>query len=481
MCICDVEEKQKLHKEPTCLVVGDAMLDRYLYGSVSRISPEAPIPIVSIREETAMLGGSANVAANLRGLGLEVVLCGVIGDDYEGNMLCKLMKQKGIIFQGLQSGRRTTIKTRIIGQAQQIVRIDKEDAEELNGDEEQNLLQGILPWVEKADCVILSDYKKGVCTERICQSVIEEAHRLGKKVFVDPKQADWHRYRNADLIKPNFGEFCAVVGKKLKNSETDILEAATVVLQRYGLAALLVTRSQYGMSLIEAEGKAESFEAVQKEVYDVSGAGDTALAALAAGWCWGYGLKEAVRLSNVAAGIVVGKIGTCTVGKRELLEGCQRAAERDSALSAVEMSELSGKLLEWRRQKKKIVFTNGCFDILHRGHVDCLQKAKALGDILIVGVNSDASVKRLKGDSRPINTVQDRAYLLKAMDCVDEVVVFEEDTPYELIQAVQPDILVKGGDYRAEEVVGREFAGEVRILPFVEGYSTSEIIHNSKA
>ena len=475
-----MEVKRKLQEIKTCLVIGDLMLDRYLYGHVSRISPEAPIPIVSIAKETEMLGGAANVAANLRSLELKVILCGMIGKGYEGDALWELLQKRGIEFQGIRNSRRTTIKTRIIGQAQQIVRIDKEDAEELNKDEERNLLQETLPWVEKVDCVILSDYKKGVCTKRICQSVIETAHRLGKKVFVDPKQTDWYRYRNADLIKPNFAEFCAVVGKNLKNSESDILETAPIILERYKLGALLVTRSQYGMTLVEAERKVETFEAVQKEVYDVSGAGDTALAALAAGWCWGCSLKEAVRLSNVAAGMVVGRIGTCTVGKQELLEGFQRMAEKGRTYIAVEMPELSKKLLEWRRKNKKIVFTNGCFDILHRGHVDYLQKAKALGDILIVGVNSDASVKRLKGESRPINSVQDRVYLLKAMTCVDETIVFEEDTPYELIRAIQPDILVKGGDYKAEEVVGKEFAGEVRILPFVEGYSTSEVINKAK-
>ena len=473
-----MEVKRKLPEIKTCLVIGDLMLDRYLYGHVSRISPEAPIPIVNIAKETEMLGGAANVAANLRSLELKVILCGMIGKDYEGDALWELLQKKGIEFRGIRS-RRTTIKTRIVGQAQQIVRIDKEDAEELNEDEEQKMLQEVLPWVEKADCVILSDYKKGVCTEKMCQSVMDTAHRMGKKVFVDPKRTDWYRYRNADLIKPNFAEFCAVVGKNLKNSESDILETAPTVLERYKLGALLVTRSQYGMTLVGAGREADTFDAVQKEVYDVSGAGDTALAALAAGWCWGCNLKEAVRLSNVASGIAVGRIGTCTVGKQELLENLQGTAEKGSVSIAVEMPELSERLFEWRQKNKKIIFTNGCFDILHRGHVDYLQKAKALGDILVVGVNSDASVKRLKGESRPINTVQDRAYLLKAMDCVDEVIVFEEDTPYELIKAVQPDILVKGGDYRVEDVVGREFAGEVRILPFVEGYSTSELIKKS--
>ncbi len=460
----------------TCLVVGDVMLDKYLYGSVSRISPEAPIPIVGINRETEMLGGAANVAANLRGVGLQVILCGVIGNDYEGNELYRLMKEKEIYFQGIQGDRRTTVKTRIIGQAQQIVRIDKEDASELDSEEEQLLLERIREYMEEADCVIVSDYKKGVCTEKVCQSLIETAHRLGYQVLVDPKQSDWSRYSNADLIKPNFGEFCIAVGKALENTENSIAFNAKEMLLRYGIRNLLVTRSQHGMTFVTADEKRFSFEAEEKEVYDVSGAGDTALAALAAGLCWGYDFKEAVRLANIAAGIAVSKRGTYVVGHQELMASYQETIEQEEKSSGAERPELAKKLQAWRQFGKRVVFTNGCFDILHRGHIDYLQKAKKLGDVLIVGVNSDASVRRLKGEARPLNIVQDRVFLLEAMGCVDEVIVFEEDTPYELLQWIKPDILVKGGDYKPEEVVGREFAGEVRILPFVEGYSTSGIV-----
>lgn len=462
--------------EGICLVVGDVMLDKYLYGSVSRISPEAPIPIVGMERETQMLGGAANVAANLRGLGLQTVLCGILGNDYEGKELLRLLEEKGISFQGIQSDRQTTVKTRIIGQAQQIVRIDKEDVQELDSEEERLLLDRIHAYVERADCVIVSDYKKGVCTENVCQQLVEMAHHSGCRTLIDPKQSDWARYRNADLIKPNFGEFCGVAGHSFENTEDAIAANAGEILRRYGIRNLLVTRSQYGMTFVAADGKRFSLEAAEKEVYDVSGAGDTALAALAAGLCWGFGFKEAVRLANVAAGIAVSKRGTYVVGHQEVMASYQEAMEHGEKSAGTERAELAGKLQAWRRLGKRIVFTNGCFDILHRGHIDYLQKAKKLGDILIVGVNSDASVRRLKGDSRPINTIQDRAYLLESISCVDEVAVFEEDTPYEMLRWIKPDILVKGGDYKPEEVVGREFAGEVRILPFIQGYSTSGII-----
>lgn len=459
-----------------CLVVGDIMLDKYLYGIVSRISPEAPIPIVSIKNETEMLGGAANVAANLKGLGLRVVLCSVSGNDYEGKVLNRLMEEKDIAYKGIQGDKRTTVKTRIVGQNQQIVRIDKDDVRELNQEEEQLLIENLQIYAEQAECIIISDYRKGVCTKRVCQYLIETAHKHGGKVLVDPKQSDWSRYYNADIIKPNFGEFCAVAGKVLENTENDIILNAKGILKKYGLGNLLVTRSQYGMTMVELGGDYYSVEAIEKDVYDVSGAGDTAMAALTAGLCWGYGTKASVELANIAAGIAVSKSGTYVVGKQELLAAYQKMMGYGEIGFETSFVELTQKLQFWRQIQKKIVFTNGCFDILHRGHVEYLQKAKKLGDILIVGVNSDLSVKRLKGDLRPVNTVQDRVCLLQAMACVDEVVIFEEDTPYELLRQIQPDILVKGGDYKPEEVVGREFAREVRIMPFVNGCSTTRII-----
>lgn len=459
-----------------CLVVGDIMLDRYLYGSVSRISPEAPVPIVNIVRETAQLGGAANLAANLRGLELEVILGGIIGSDYEGETLCGLMQKYSIDFQGLIGKRKTTVKTRIIGQAQQIVRIDKEDTEELTSEEEMELIRNLQCCVNDVDYIIISDYKKGVCTERFCQYFIDMAHKMDKRVMVDPKQTDWGRYRNADIIKPNFGEFCVAAGKNFANTEKEIAKSAVVLIQEYSLQNLLVTRSQDGMMLVGADGSVCSFEAVQQEVYDVSGAGDTVLAGLVAGLVWKCSLEEAVRIANMAAGIAVSRRGTYIVKKQELWELYQGSIQMEKKDLAISWIELSQKLQTWKRLHKKIVFTNGCFDILHRGHVDYLQKAKALGDILIIGLNSDASVRRLKGEKRPVNNVQDRIIILKSLTFVDEVVVFEEDTPYELIRIVQPDILVKGGDYKAEDVVGKEFAGEVKILPFVEGYSTSRIL-----
>lgn len=460
----------------TCLVIGDLMLDKYLYGSVSRISPEAPIPIVHITKETEMLGGAANVASNLRGLGLHVIMSGCVGQDYEGDLVCSLLQERGIEFRGIRASRPTTVKTRIIGQSQQIVRIDKEKAVELSDREEQALLEGLEGAIAEADCVVISDYKKGVCTEKVCQYAIQTAHKLGKQVLVDPKQASWVRYRGADLIKPNFGEFCTTIAKRIENEEGAIADSAKEVLQDYALKSVLVTRSQYGMTLVEEGGHTYSYSAMQKEVYDVSGAGDTVLAALAAGICWGYSLDSAVELANVAAGIAVSKSGTYTVKLNELMAVYQRSVKCEKDGVVTDLPMLLDKVQMWKKLQKKIVFTNGCFDILHRGHVTYLKKAKELGDILIVGVNSDASVKRLKGEIRPVNKVEDRVLLLEALSFVDETVVFEEDTPFELIKAIRPDILVKGGDYKAEEVVGREFAGEVQIISFVEGYSTTGIL-----
>ena len=426
-------------------VIGDVMLDRYFHGEVKRISPEAPVPVTRITKINSVLGGAANVAANLAHLECQVFMGGVTGDDENRLLLEKLMDDAGINHQGLvKSKRRKTItKLRVLGGNQQMLRLDFEETGDLFPDEIVELrhwLAGLLD--EGLDGIIVSDYAKGVCSDDFCQWVIAQGKAYDIPVLIDPKGADWSKYDGCDFITPNLKEMCEAAGCQRENSDEAVVSMAQAAREKFHIKNVVVTRSERGMSLVNAEQVLHS-PATAIEVFDVSGAGDTVAATLLAGVAGKLSLADAVYMANRAAGIVVAKVGTYPVHRDELL---------------------------------KDVFTNGCFDILHVGHVTYLEKARNLGKHLIVGLNTDASVRRLKGETRPLVHELDRARVLAALACVDAVVLFDQDTPTELIEKIRPDILVKGGDYKPEEVAGREYAGEVRIIEFEDGYSTTGVV-----
>ena len=461
-------------------VIGDVMLDRYFYGEVKRISPEAPVPVNHVKRVESVLGGAANVAANLAHLGCKVLIGGVTGDDDNRSLLEHMLTQTGIDYSGLikSSKRATVTKMRIIGATQQMLRLDFEEVGDLLP-EENTFLNGWLAnlFDQGIDGIIISDYAKGVCSENFCRKVIQTAKAYNVPVLVDPKGSNWDKYRNADFITPNLKEMCEASGSNISNDDEPVLAAARLAQDIYGIRNVIVTRSEKGMTLAGQQGFALHSPATAQEVFDVSGAGDTVAATLMACVAGSLPLADAVYLANKAAGIVVSKVGTYPVRRNELLriisEDDFRVKHICCTLNWKEIKALSSI---WKDAGEKIVFTNGCFDLLHVGHVTYLEKAAALGQHLIVGLNTDASVKRLKGESRPLVNENDRARVLAALACVDAVVFFDEDTPAELIKTIKPDILVKGGDYKPDEVVGRENAGEVKIIDFEEGYSTTGIV-----
>lgn len=461
-------------------VIGDVMVDRYVYGTVSRISPEAPVPVNRVQSIEATLGGAANVAANLANMDCHTHLCGMVGCDEYGEELARMVQEKGIDFSGAlcKKGHATTTKLRVLGGRQQMLRLDFEEVLEATMEEvEQTLL-----WLKglaatRLDGIILSDYGKGMITEEMAQGVIAFGKIKKIPVLVDPKGADWTKYKGATFITPNVKELCECVGHSIENETAPIVEAGEAVRRQYELETLVVTRSEKGISAIQSNGKSWYNPATAQEVFDVSGAGDTVAAMIIAAYAGGLSMRSVLQAANYAASIGVAKVGTYAVHRQELIDLWLKIKDRKwkpyAALSWEAMKQLVDS---WKEKGETVVFTNGCFDILHRGHVLYLQQAAALGDHLIIGLNSDASVKRLKGDTRPLVQEEDRAVLLSALGCVSEVVIFDQDTPYELLSLLEPDILVKGGDYAVEDVVGREFAKKVEIIPFETGYSTTGIV-----
>ncbi len=460
-------------------VVGDVMLDCYYYGEVKRISPEAPVPVTRVTGQSASLGGAANVAANLAFLGAKVYLGGVSGLDENRGKLLDLLNKAAIDSSGLITGqeRKTITKLRILGSNQQMLRLDFEETGVLSPQEEcslQTWFKGLV--ANGLDGLVISDYAKGVCSSTICPWLIQKAHEANIPVLVDPKGSEWAKYQGADCITPNVKEMGEAVGRVLPNETLQIVNAARDAICQYGVASVLVTRSEKGLSFV-AEEEAFTVPAAAREVYDVSGAGDTVAAVFLATLAGGLPSGEAALLANQAAGIVVGRVGTYAIRRDELLNEvlCEErsAGKKYRPLNRREVEMLAAG---WRQRGERVVFTNGCFDILHTGHVTYLEKARALGDHLIIGLNSDNSVKKLKGETRPLVCELDRARVLSALGCVDAVVLFAEDTPEELLSAVKPDVLVKGGDYAVDEVAGRQYAGEVKIIDFEEGYSTTGVI-----
>jgi len=474
-------EKFMMHLPGTrILVVGDLMLDEYVWGRTDRISPEAPVQVVEVQREDLRLGGAGSVINYLVVLGCRVSVASVVGDDSDGQVLRQMLSEKNIDDAGIIAvpGRITSRKTRILASNQQMLRIDRESRTPVNDEQGRVLVDFVRDRIDQFQVILLSDYLKGVLSEAVLRGIIEIGRENGVPVLVDPKGNDYRKYRGATLLTPNRKEAQVASGVEIR-SEADLVQAGRKLHQSLDLDALVLTRSEEGMSLFLRDAKEIHLPTEAKEVFDVTGAGDTVLSVLGAGLACGFSLEEAARLSNVAAGIVVGKVGTSTVSAEEILETVGRS-HRDSDLKIKTRDVLSVALEHVREKGRRIVFTNGCFDLLHAGHVQYLQKARRLGDLLVLGLNSDQSVQRLKGPKRPLIGENERAHILAALDCIDYVCLFDEDTPLELIRAVKPDILVKGGDYSPEGVVGKEivesYGGRVEIIEFVAGKSTTNII-----
>ncbi len=468
------------------LCIGDIMLDRFVYGSVDRISPEAPIPVMKQTHETSMLGGAGNVVRNMVSLGAQCCFMSVVGDDAIGKKLLSLVGESPLVTPYIltQNGRRSTEKTRYIAGTQQLLRSDYETSAAINADIEDQLIQLAEQEIGHYQLVVLSDYGKGVLTDRVIRAVIETAARHKVAVFVDPKRRDLAAYQGATLLSPNLAELSASMQDRPLSSEDSITHAALTLIQQHHFAHLLVTRGKDGMTLVDHTAAITHIPAQAREVFDVSGAGDTAMATLACAYASGLTLPQAAQLANIAAGIVVGRLGTATIFRTDLkvaLHAYQSTAGH-AKIAARDMAALM--VQSWKEQGLKVGFTNGCFDVLHVGHLQSLGEAKLHCDRLVVAINSDASVSRLKGPSRPINAEMDRATMMAALDSVDLVTIFREDTPEALIEQLLPNVLMKGADYAENQVVGGEFVksygGVVVLLPLKQGYSSTTIIEKTR-
>ena len=468
------------NRHPNILVIGDIMIDHYLWGKCERISPEAPVQLIAIDKETFVLGGAGNVINNLSALGAKVSVLSVVGHDNNSKKLKGMFQAIDINIKNLviEEGRGISQKSRIIAAQQQVVRYDKDITNDISEASQKQIINNFQKNIFNYDIVILSDYGKGVLTRELTRKLIAIANKYSKKVLVDPKGEDYTKYAGAYFLTPNKKEIMEALKIKIKDKKT-LLEAIIKLKNKCSLDIGLITLSEDGIAIYDEELRI--YPTVAREVYDVTGAGDTVIATLGFALACGYTIDEAVKFSNIAAGVVVGKLGSSTTMLNEIIEyelRLNQSTSSDSYIKSVE--EIAVLSQELKKQGKKIVFTNGCFDILHVGHVKYLEEAKSYGDILILGLNSDNSVSRLKGATRPINTEDDRAYILASLEAVDYVIKFDEDTPYELIKSVQPHILVKGGDYEDQEVVGQEIVDELRLVNFIKGKSTTQIIESIK-
>jgi D-beta-D-heptose 7-phosphate kinase / D-beta-D-heptose 1-phosphate adenosyltransferase len=455
------------------IVVGDVMLDEYIIGDSERISPEAPQPIITERERRHVPGGAANVAVNVTALGAKAFLFGVRGDDREGEILCATLKDRGVDPSGIivDKTRATTRKTRLISRGAQVLRVDRETAAPITPDYEKLLVKAVLS--VPADVIIVSDYAKGVITA----GLVEGLTRSGKRVIVDPKSSCFGKYSGAFMVTPNLPELHRVTG--MNDSSPDSLEkSGRALMERFGISNLLVTLGAEGMVLIERDKPMSLIHTRAREVYDVTGAGDTVIATVATAVSAGASLSDACQIANIAAGIVVGKHQTATATPEEIMA---YAFGQTSSEKIVDRKTLISRVEELKRAGMKIVFTNGCFDLLHIGHITYLNEARGLGDVLIVGLNTDRSVRALKGNLRPIIPEEERSHVLAALESVGYVALFDEDTPLDLIREIRPDILAKGADYSKDTVVGHEvvesYGGKVALIPLVDDASTSDIIN----
>ena len=481
----DLEEALKLVSKQTVLCVGDLMLDDFVYGDVTRISPEAPTPVLTVRHNKVEIGGAGNVARNIAALGARCIFVGLIGNDEAGLMLTNALgKFPGMIVPDLvvESGRKTTRKVRFVSEhhSAHLVRADWESTEPASAQSEASIIAYAEAALPQVGAVVMSDYAKGVLTPRVIRAIIDSARRLGKPVIVDPKAHDYSLYRGATLVTPNRQELAAAVHRPVV-TEAEIAEAAAELAKNIQAQAVLVTRSEDGMTLHVDGQQPVHIPAYQVRVSDVSGAGDTVAAVMTILLAMKTPFELAMRAANAAAAVVIGKRGTATVSLGELRHSLLPAASLAPEDKIVfDWSLLDRRLAQWREQGLRIGFTNGCFDLLHRGHIKLLAEARATCDRLVVGLNSDASTTRLKGNGRPINPAEGRAEVLAALEAVDLVVVFEEDTPLELIKRVRPAVLVKGADYKREDVVGHDLVeaagGIVVLVDLVEGQSTTNTV-----
>jgi len=456
-----------METRPRILVIGDIMLDQYVSGKVTRISPEAPVPVVKVDKEWSTLGGAGNVAANAAALGGRPILFGLIGNDEAGRIVLEACKKAGIETAIVRGNQPTIVKTRVVS-GQQIVRFDREAPILWSTEQFNRFTSELENQVVSCEVILLSDYAKGTLSDEVLKLIFDMASKHGKRVLVDPKRADWTAYSGAFLITPNLVELeMTEAGKGIQNEDNQVVAVCNSLRSEYGIENIVATRSSYGMTVV-SENRILNIPTRALEVYDVSGAGDTVLAAFGVSVAEGKTVAESAFVANAAAGIVVSKLGTAVVHRSELesfLKGGSKLISREGIDS-----------FKARNETRKIVFTNGCFDVLHQGHRKLLQEARELGDMLVVGLNSDDSIKRLKGAERPVNSVSQRIEALAALPSIDAVIIFEDDTPYELLQELRPNILVKGGDYKPEEIVGRELVEEVIVIPLVEGVSTTDLL-----
>ena len=465
----------KLNKKPNILVIGDLMIDHYLWGSCDRISPEAPVQVVNVKKESSVLGGAGNVINNLVTLGSVVDVISVIGNDSVANELKSLLEKIDVPTSNLvvENNRKTSKKSRLIASQQQVLRYDMESIDDINENSHKQIIQTLEKNIDKYSSIILSDYGKGVLTTNLTKEIIKIANKNSIKVLVDPKGKDYSKYKGSYTLTPNKKEAMEATNIDIKD-ESSLIEALKSLKTQCELEVSLITLSEQGIAIFDDELTIKP--TVAREVYDVTGAGDTVIASIAFALGNNLDIKDAIYFANLAAGVVVGKIGSATTTLDEIYE-YEYSLHKSNSTSHIktfdEIKTLSSKL---HNQGKKIVFTNGCFDILHVGHVKYLEVAKSYGDVLILGLNADSSVKKLKGPTRPINTQDDRAYILASLESVDYVVIFEEETPYELIKLIKPHVLVKGGDYEGKEVVGQDIADELKLVQFIDGKSTTNTI-----
>ncbi|WP_407155630.1 D-glycero-beta-D-manno-heptose-7-phosphate kinase [Bradyrhizobium sp. STM 3557] len=472
----------------TVLCIGDLMLDEFVYGEVSRISPEAPAPVIAVQRSETNIGGAGNVARNIAALGARCIFVGLVGDDAAGTELrTTLMCEPGIeSVLVTDSGRPTTRKVRFVSEhfSTHMLRADWERAAPAAPEIEQKLIDTILPLLARADIVLLSDYAKGVLTARVIRNVIDAARKRDIRIIVDPKSANFAIYRGATLLTPNRKEFSEATRSRAETVQ-EIASAAQDAIQLADCEAILVTQSERGMTLVPRQGEPVHVPAFPVKVRDVSGAGDTVAAVLAATFAAGAEWEDALRMASAAAAVAVSKQGTASVSadelRRKILPHAYLAAEEKILATD---DDLYARLADWREQGLRIGFTNGCFDILHPGHVKVLTAARAACDRLVVGLNSDASVRRLKGESRPVQDERARAEVLAALEAVDLVAIFAEDTPIRLIEQIRPSVLVKGGDYTREQVVGHEIVeaagGQVILVDILKGFSTTALVDRAR-
>ncbi len=469
-------------KSARVMCVGDLMLDRFVDGSVDRISPEAPIPVLRIRSERAMLGGAGNVVRNMTALGAACGFLSVIGEDRAGAEVMTLLSAETKVdnFIGVQPERCTSVKTRFFAASQQLLRADEETIEPLSAYDRQRLLDDAKAYVGKAQAMVLSDYGKGVLGDGVAAELITLARAQGIPVIVDPKGRDFERYRGASMVTPNRRELAEATGMPVE-TDAEVVAAARHVIAAHGIDFVLATRSQDGMSLIGGPNdEIHHLPAEAREVFDVSGAGDTVVATVAAALAVGAALPDAARLANLAAGIVVGRVGTAAVPVNDLISAVHHQDVTTSESKLVALDQAVEQVEKWRRQGLRVGFTNGCFDLLHPGHVSLLRQSRTACDRLVVALNSDSSVGRLKGPTRPIQPEMARATVLASVAGVDLVVIFHDDTPLGLIKALRPDVLVKGADYTVETVVGADvvqsYGGRVMLARLEDGFSTTSTI-----